>query len=209
MEAAAAERFLGQVVGWTRNRKDVLGILLVGSWARGSARADSDLDLVLLVENAQFHVEAGAPEPATVRSSTQALVLRDRHVLVVVKRDEQGEPYVLPGGGQEFGETLEQAVARECREELGAWVRVEGLLTVREFISDHHPTSTEPHGVHVVNHAFACTLLDEPRPGHASDPGQMDVLPLEELPRLRFFPQRLAELLAKGLEVPSYLGDVN
>lgn len=147
----------------------------------------------------------------TVRSSVQALVLRDSHVLVVVKRDEQGELYVLPGGGQEFGENLEQAVARECWEELGARVRVEGLLTVREFISDHHPTSTEPHGVHVVNHVFACTLLDEPCPGHAGDPDQEGVrwLPLEELPRLRFFPRRLAELLAQGLEVPSYLGDVN
>lgn len=51
MEAAAAERFLGQVVGWARSRKDVLGVLLVGSWARGSARAGSDLDLVLLAED--------------------------------------------------------------------------------------------------------------------------------------------------------------
>lgn len=147
----------------------------------------------------------------TVRSSVQALILRERRVLVVVKRDEQGELYVLPGGGQEFGETLEQAVARECREELGARVRVEGLLTVREFISENHPTSTEPDSVHIVNHVFACTLLEEPGRGHAGDPDQVGVrwLPLEALPGLRFFPRRLAELLARGREIPSYLGDVN
>ncbi|RIH75633.1 hypothetical protein Mterra_03961 [Calidithermus terrae] len=36
------------------------------------------------------------------------------------------------------------------------------LLTVREFICAHHPTSTEPHGVHVVSHVFACLPSSSP-----------------------------------------------
>jgi nucleotidyltransferase-like protein len=37
------------VVPWARRRSDVLGLAVVGSWARGTARGDSDIDLVLLV----------------------------------------------------------------------------------------------------------------------------------------------------------------
>ncbi|MFE7646031.1 nucleotidyltransferase domain-containing protein [Streptomyces phaeoluteigriseus] len=37
-----------RVTGWAAGREDVGGVLLVGSWARGAARADSDVDLVVL-----------------------------------------------------------------------------------------------------------------------------------------------------------------
>ena len=36
------------VTAWSANRPDVVGLLLVGSYARNAARADSDIDLVLL-----------------------------------------------------------------------------------------------------------------------------------------------------------------
>jgi hypothetical protein len=39
---------LDRVARWAASREDVVGLLLVGSWARGSGRADSDVDLVLL-----------------------------------------------------------------------------------------------------------------------------------------------------------------
>ncbi|MFI2435112.1 nucleotidyltransferase domain-containing protein [Streptomyces sp. NPDC018693] len=39
---------VGRVVRWAEGRADVMGLLLVGSCARGEARMDSDVDLVLL-----------------------------------------------------------------------------------------------------------------------------------------------------------------
>ncbi|WP_199613796.1 NUDIX domain-containing protein [Paenibacillus alkalitolerans] len=42
--------------------------------------------------------------------------------------------YILPGGKQEFGETLEQAVCREVFEEVGISVNVDEFLFLREFI---------------------------------------------------------------------------
>jgi hypothetical protein len=45
--------FLSQVKAWAANRPDILAIALVGSYARGAARADSDIDLVLICESAQ------------------------------------------------------------------------------------------------------------------------------------------------------------
>ena len=44
------DALLDGVVSWARDRADVRAIVLVGSHARGTARPDSDVDLVLLVE---------------------------------------------------------------------------------------------------------------------------------------------------------------
>lgn len=44
------ETLLADVIGWAEQRADVRGVLLVGSYARGSARPDSDVDLVVLTE---------------------------------------------------------------------------------------------------------------------------------------------------------------
>ncbi|WP_314219629.1 nucleotidyltransferase domain-containing protein [Streptomyces zaehneri] len=41
-------RVVGRVTRWAGNRSDVVGLLLVGSFARGAARPDSDVDLVVL-----------------------------------------------------------------------------------------------------------------------------------------------------------------
>ncbi|MGH2704321.1 MAG: nucleotidyltransferase domain-containing protein [Actinomycetota bacterium] len=39
-------------------RPDVCGVAIVGSWARGEARADSDLDLVILTEDPSRYTHA-------------------------------------------------------------------------------------------------------------------------------------------------------
>jgi uncharacterized protein len=44
-----ADRILDVIVHWVRARRDIGGLALVGSHARGTARPDSDIDLVLLV----------------------------------------------------------------------------------------------------------------------------------------------------------------
>jgi predicted nucleotidyltransferase len=56
-DGAQLEQILAPISAWARSRSDVHGLALVGSWARGSARRDSDIDLMLLV-----------PKPRTFRS---------------------------------------------------------------------------------------------------------------------------------------------
>jgi len=41
-------QFLQEVTGWASARADILGLALVGSYARGTATAASDVDLVLI-----------------------------------------------------------------------------------------------------------------------------------------------------------------
>ncbi len=50
------EDFLSQVVGWAADRSDIRGVALVGSHARGTARPDSDVDVVILATEPEQYV---------------------------------------------------------------------------------------------------------------------------------------------------------
>ena len=50
------EQFIRELAEWARVREDLLAVALVGSHARGEARKDSDIDLVLLVENPEQYL---------------------------------------------------------------------------------------------------------------------------------------------------------
>jgi predicted nucleotidyltransferase len=45
------DRFIDSFTAWARQNAGVLGAAIVGSHARGTARADSDLDLVILCQD--------------------------------------------------------------------------------------------------------------------------------------------------------------
>ncbi len=49
--------FLDAVVIWTSARADVQGVALVGSYARGAARDDSDIDLVILTDQPSNYLD--------------------------------------------------------------------------------------------------------------------------------------------------------
>ena len=50
-------RFLEDFVAWVSVQPDVQGIALVGSYARGAAREDSDIDLVILTDQPQKYLD--------------------------------------------------------------------------------------------------------------------------------------------------------
>jgi predicted nucleotidyltransferase len=51
------EKFLAQVKRWAEQQSDIQAVLLVGSFARGTARADSDIDLVILTTSPQDYLD--------------------------------------------------------------------------------------------------------------------------------------------------------
>ncbi len=51
MNNERVRKFLEHFTAWARDRCDILAVALVGSYARGAARSDSDIDLVIITTN--------------------------------------------------------------------------------------------------------------------------------------------------------------
>lgn len=150
-----------------------------------------------------------------IRSAARAIVISDGCLLATKMRDKQGSYYILPGGGQLPGETLEETVRRECLEEVGIEVQVRRLLYVREYIGKNHTFSKRHVGFHQLEHVFLCETLTPHKacPGSETDNHQVGVswLSLEAIDRIRFYPDSIKSFLKDGkLAFPSiYLGDCN
>jgi predicted nucleotidyltransferase len=53
---APHQDLFAQLESWAPSQKGILGILLVGSQASGTARPDSDVDLVIIAENCEAYL---------------------------------------------------------------------------------------------------------------------------------------------------------
>jgi 8-oxo-dGTP diphosphatase len=151
----------------------------------------------------------------TMRNAAKAIIVRDGHLLVTVNRDVNGgEFYILPGGGQDFGETLHEALHRECIEEIGARIEIRDLVCIREYIGRNHEFAEFDGHVHQVEFMFHCTLDDRQQPGNGilPDSKQLGVkwIPLAELPTAPFYPAALRAVISEiAPHGALYLGDVN
>ena len=76
---------------------------------------------------------------SNIRIRVAGLFLKDDSILLV-RHEKNGKSYwLLPGGGVEFGETLEEALIREFKEEVGLTIEVGNLVLVQDSIPpDRH-----------------------------------------------------------------------
>jgi Ser/Thr protein kinase RdoA (MazF antagonist) len=92
----------------------------------------------------------------------QGAIIQDGKILVVQHRNhEDGRSYwLLPGGGRELGETEEECLRRELREETGLEVQIERLLLAQSPAQAHSPRRT-----------YWCTpIAGEAAPGYEPEP---------------------------------------
>ncbi|NWL87096.1 MULTISPECIES: NUDIX domain-containing protein [unclassified Paenibacillus] len=64
----------------------------------------------------------------------------DRILLVLRKRAPEAGHWSLPGGKVDYMETIEEAIRREIREELGIEIMIDGLLCVTNHILPEEDT---------------------------------------------------------------------
>lgn len=151
---------------------------------------------------------------APIRNAARALIVRHNNILLLRKEGyEQGERYALPGGGQDLGETLEQALNRECLEEIGTPVQIRDLVYVADYFK---PRETQPPSTrHLVEFLFECSIPDSytPRNGPHPDKHQVEVVwaRLDELSGMPLYPRSLAAYLAgfQGGDSSVYLGTID
>jgi 8-oxo-dGTP diphosphatase len=147
-----------------------------------------------------------------IRNAARAVIVRDEQILLLRKYDQiKGERYALPGGSQEPGETLIEALSRECREEIGCDVRVRDLLHVADYFK---PRATEPPTRRqIVEFLFACDVAEDYRPHNGSRPDRHQVevlwLPRQRLPRLALPPAGLIPCLMGQRQGTVYQGTLD
>lgn len=151
----------------------------------------------------------------TIRSAARAIIIENNSVLLVQMKNDNGEFFILPGGGQFHGENMVQSLKRECMEELGIDISVGRLIYTREYIGKNHKFDHRHNNFHQIEHVFVCEILNVSQlgNGHKIDKKQIGYrwIKLNELSEYKVLPSRIKSLLqTDNLTLSdSYLGDIN
>ncbi len=127
--------------------------------------------------------------------AADALILVGESVVLIKRKNE---PYkgmhALPGGFLEAGETLEECVLREAKEETGLDCRIEGLIGVFSDID------RDPRG-RTVSAAYLLRPLSDNTPVAGDDASEVKLFPLSEIDgvKLAFDHARIIKRFADGL----------
>lgn len=148
-----------------------------------------------------------------IRNAVRAVIIHDNHILMLRKiGGGKPERFALPGGGQNPGETLSQALQRECMEEISTEVSIKRLRHIGDFfkLRDSSPPTIRQH----VEFYFECSVPANyiPANGDHPDKHQVEViwLDLNEIKGRIFYPESLSGLLKamiNGNET-TYIGTV-
>jgi 8-oxo-dGTP diphosphatase len=128
-------------------------------------------------------------ETRKTRIRVAALIIRDGRVLLA-KHEKGGKQYwLLPGGGVEYGESVEEALKRELQEEAGLDIQPGELLWVVDSIPDDH----HRHVINLILSADAQSNVLNPHP----DAVLRDVqwIDIGLFPDLEIFPDTKTEII--------------
>jgi ADP-ribose pyrophosphatase YjhB (NUDIX family) len=135
-----------------------------------------------------------------IRITVRAVIIKNDQVLLIKKDSSaDGVRYTLPGGALESGETLHQAVIRECIEEINTSVEAYDVLHIADFFIPK--LKPQPYIRHQLEVLIQCQVPDDYIPccGSAPDKHQVDVvwLDLHTLEQHIISPNFFGELLLK------------
>jgi ADP-ribose pyrophosphatase YjhB (NUDIX family) len=146
-----------------------------------------------------------------IRNAVRAVITSNGSVLLQRKVDDDGtERYSLPGGAQEQGERLADALQRECEEEIGTRVKINDLMFVGDYF--RVKTTDPPTTRHLLEFLFACKVDSgyQPANGPHPDKHQVDVvwMPIEKLTEINLVPADYAGLLQGRVQSRVYVGQL-
>lgn len=77
----------------------------------------------------EYYNDPNAPQPNSIVVAATAFVLNENRQVLMIQRSDNGR-WAIPGGGQDFGETIEETAVRETREETGINIEITGLVGI-------------------------------------------------------------------------------
>ena len=149
------------------------------------------------------------------RYSIKAIIIKNNKLLVESVDYGRGRFSKLPGGGQEWGETMQDALVRECKEELNIDVKPLRLVMARDYIAKNHIQNIDLDYFHQSELMFECEVEDFSTLCVGTVPdgnGQrIEWIDLDELSQSDFYPKAIIPYLndIKNIKETIVLGDVN
>ena len=128
--------------------------------------------------------------------AADALILVGESVVLIKRKNEPYRGmYALPGGFLEVGETLEECVLREVKEEAGLDCRIEGLVGVFSDID------RDPRGRTVSAAYLLRPVSDDITPAAGDDAAEIKLVPLSEIEgiKLAFDHAHIIKRVTEGL----------
>lgn len=151
-----------------------------------------------------------------LRNTAKAIIVQDNRILFVkyISKRTGIVYYVLPGGGQEGGETFVDTLKRECLEELGAEIDVGEIALITEYIGKNHKFADLHSELHRIECMFFCTLKSSIDLSKATNTDTDQIgfewLGYEEINEKTVYPEVLKKVFDQqgNIITPLYLGDI-
>ncbi len=149
------------------------------------------------------------------KHSIKGITIKENKLLVVSCDYGRGRFCKLPGGGHQWGETMQEALIREYAEELGVKANPQRLVMVRDYIAKNHNTTIDEPYFHMAELIFECSVDDFSTLGTGteedSDAQEIKWIAINELELNNFYPRAIIPYLTKldKIKETIVLGDVN
>jgi ADP-ribose pyrophosphatase YjhB (NUDIX family) len=137
-----------------------------------------------------YYHDPAAPKASSLVPGGSALVVDDHGHVLLQRRADSGN-WALPGGTMDIGETLDQCVVREVKEETGLNIEITGLLGIytdpRHVIAYADGEVRQEFNVTYLGRVIGGTIAvsDESTDVRFIDPADFDDIPLHDTVRLR------------------------